>query len=198
MKSLIAIDPGDAFVGVAFFESEDEDPWASPVQSKWECVDAQEFAPNEFADAFAETILDGDLDTVVFERFRLYGDKANEQKGSEFETSQLIGVIKFLVRIHNVHVQRHADAEANGQMLDCEQAGQWHHDPTKRPRHVHIFGQMADIKKPTAGILRHKKIQSVAKPISREHYNGRDHIVDAELHGWKYILDGDRACLMCE
>jgi hypothetical protein len=47
---------------------------------------------------------------------------------------------------------------------------------------------VADIKKPTAGILRTKRIKSVAKPIARKHYSGRDHVVDAELHGWRYIL----------
>lgn len=181
---LVAIDPGDRWTGVAFFATDDD--------GGWYCQDAQEFAPHEFEDALAELIL---LDRstpppiIVYEKWRLYGDKAALQTGSEFEASQHIGVIKYLVRVHNEHVDRHEAAEAAGKMMTCELQGGQCEDPAKRPQRIEIVKQGAEIKKPTAGILRTKKIKSVAKPIARELYGGRDHVVDAELHGWKHILD---------
>lgn len=186
MFDLIAIDPGDRWTGVAFF-NRDED-------GNWYCADAQEFDPPEFEDALAQTILDyGDyVDTeppiIVYEKWRLYADHAKEKTGSEFPTSQHIGVIKFLVRIHNDHVLRHEAAEVAGKMLTCELEGGACADPRHRPKPITIVKQPADIKKPTAGILRKKKIKSVAKPIAREQYSNRDHVVDAELHGWHHIL----------
>lgn len=178
---LIAVDPGDAHVGVAFF-AKDED-------GKWYCEDAQQLEPEEFEDGFAELILmDPTPPIVVFERFRLYGDKANEQKGSEFRTSQMIGVIKFVCRQRNNHVARHEDAEAQGRLMSCEQRGGACEDPENRPQAVTIVGQMADIKKPTTGILRHKKIKSVGKVRKAENKGWGDHCVDAELHGWHHIL----------
>lgn len=180
---LIAIDPGDRWTGVAFF-TRDED-------GKWYCQDAVEMGWQDFQDAFGDLVyVDRDWPRhVVYERFRLYGDKAQEQKGSEFLTSQLIGVIKYIVNVHNKHVFRHEAAEAEGRLMTCELQGQMCADPANRPYEIKIKGQMADIKKPAAGILRHLGIKSVAKPIARENYEGRDHVVDAELHGWKYILD---------
>lgn len=180
---LIAIDPGDRWTGVAFFAT-DED-------GLWYCQDAQEFSPHDLEDALAELLLDTSVPPpiVVYEKWRLYADKAKEQTGSEFEASQHIGVIKFLVRVHNAHAERHILAEEQGKMMTCELSGGSCADPANRPQMVTIVKQPADIKKPTAGILRHKKIKSVAKPISRELYSGRDHVVDAELHGWKHILD---------
>lgn len=181
---LIAIDPGDRWTGVAFFATDDD--------GNWYCQDAQEFDPHDFEDALAELIL---LDRstpppiIVYERWRLYADKAGTQTGSEFEASQHIGVIKYIVRVHNEHVARHDAADKVGKMLRCELQGGQCEDPALRPREITIHKQGAEIKKPTTGILRHKKIKSVAKPISRELYGGRDHVVDAELHGWKYILD---------
>lgn len=181
---LIAIDPGDTYTGVAFF--------ARNADGEWYCQDAVEMGWQDFQDAFAELIyVDRDWPKyVIFERFRLYGDKAQEQKGSEFLTSQMIGVIKFIVNVHNKHVFQHEAAEEQGKLTTCELPGGMCADAGKpRPYRITIHGQMADIKKPARGILRHLGIRSVAKPIAREQYQSRDHIVDAELHGWKYILD---------
>jgi hypothetical protein len=181
---LIAIDPGDRWTGVAFFAT-DED-------GAWYCQDADEFeAPSTFEDALADLILmsrEEPPPIIVYEKWRLYADHAREQTGSEFEASQHIGVIKYLVRVHNDHVDRHERAEAEGKMMTCELQGGICEDPKVRPQRITIVKQPADIKKPTAGILRTKKIKSVAKPIARELYSGRDHIVDAELHGWHHIL----------
>lgn len=182
---LIAIDPGDRWTGVAFFATDDD--------GHWYCQDAQEFDPPAFEDALAELLL-MDRSTpppiVVYEKWRLYADKAKEQTGSEFLASQHIGVIRYIVRVNNDHVTRHVGAESkSGKLMSCELVGGGCSDPTQQPQIITIVKQGAEIKKPTIGILRHKGIKSVAKPISRELYEGRDHIVDAELHGWKYILD---------
>lgn len=183
-KQIIAIDPGDRYVGVAFFEEDPDEEWG------WRCIDAQEFTPDEFADSLAETIVSDDPPyAVVYERWRLYGDLAQAQKGSEMETAQLIGIIKWLVRVHNLHVDRHEQAEAQGKLASCETPGGTCHTPPHRPKRVILHGQMADIKKPTRGILNKRKIKSVARGIATKEYKGRDHVVDAELHGWKYILD---------
>lgn len=179
---LVAIDPGDKYCGVAFFERDKESKYG------WTCVHAQEYDPDQFCFDLAETIIDGDIEYIVYERFRLYADKAMLQTGSEFKTAQVIGVIKWLVAAQNKHADQHEHVEAAGGMLSCEVTGGPCSTPREVPR-VHLVGQMADIKKPTRAILRAKKIKSVARKIAREEYGGREHIIDAELHGWKYILD---------
>lgn len=184
--TIIAIDPGDHWTGVAFFAEDDGDGWY--------CQGAVEFdEPEAFEDALAELLLQeppaARPSVVIYEKWRLYADKAKQQTGSEFRATQVIGVIKFLVRTQNAHVDRHDAAEAEGKMLACELQGGMCEDPANRPHRIELIKQPADIKKPTAGILRHKKIKSVAKPIAKTEYGNRDHIVDAELHGWKHILD---------
>lgn len=187
MLSLIAVDPGDVHVGVAFFQTEDPDPWSGQGGGDWECVDTQEWTPNEFADGLAETMLVGEIDTIVFERFRLYADLAAEQTGSEFLTSQLIGVIKYLVRINNLHAQRHQEAEGKGAYLPCEmRGGMCAGSQGAKIRTINLVGQGADIKKPTAGVLKSKKMKSTAKRLK-----AGGHCFDAELHGWHYILNGE-------
>lgn len=179
---LIAIDPGDKHVGVAFFTT-DED-------GAWYCQDAQQIEHDDFIDGLAEMIL-MDRETppiVVYEKFRLYADKAELQTGSEFLTSQMIGVIKYLVRVHNDHVDRHEYAESVGKMMSCELQGGACADPKDRPQRIEIVKQPADIKKPTTGILRAKKIKSVGKAAKKENPEWGDHCVDAELHGWYHIL----------
>lgn len=179
---LIAIDPGDNHVGVAFF-TRDRD-------GKWYCQDAQQIDdPDEFEEAFADLVLSRTAPpTVIYEIFRLYGDKANEQKGSQFRTSQMVGVIKFVCRLRNQHATRHEEAEAAGKMMTCELRGGQCEEPGWRVQPVTCVGQVADIKKPVTGILRHKKIKSVGKVAKKENPGWGDHCVDAELHGWYYIL----------
>lgn len=178
-QRLIAVDPGDVHVGVAFFES------ATPSDDQsWKCVDTQEMTPEEFEDALAETFLDGDIDVLVVEKFRLYGDKAQQQTGSEFRTSQLIGVTKYLHRMHQQHVQQHLDAAESGTMPDCTLPGGTCARLENRPRPVVLAIQPADIKKATAGILRSRKIKSKAK----QNGDKLGHQVDAELHGYRYIF----------
>lgn len=177
MTKLIAIDPGDVHVGVAFFDRDDD--------GTWYCSDTQEFSPDDFAIALVQTVTDPTepLEWIVYERFRLYEDKSGEQRGSEFLTSQLIGVIKFIHRIHSMHMDLHdaANEPGSGYLLACELQGERH--SIVEPHRIQLVGQMADIKKPAAGILRHKKIKSTAK---QQKTGG--HCVDAELHGYYHIL----------
>lgn len=181
---LVAIDPGDVYTGVAFFSTDEN--------GAWYCQDAQEFTPHDFEDALMGTFLEvspAPPPIVVFERWRLYGDHAKEKTGNEFLASQHIGVIKYIVRVHNDHVALHAGTDKEMLVLSCELPGRMHAEPANCPQEATIFGQLADIKKPTAGICRKKGIKSVAKAISKDQYGGRDHVVDAELHGWCYILE---------
>lgn len=185
---LIAIDPGDQHVGVAFFATDDD--------GLWYCEDAQEWTPDEFEDALAELILMTPTPPiVVYERFRLYGDKSAEQTGSEFRTSQMIGVIRFICRTRNNHVDRHELAESQGKLMSCEQRGGTCEDPADRPQRVDMFGYMADIKKPTTGILKKKKVKSVGKAARRENPGWGIHCQDAELHGWYHVLNKMKADL---
>lgn len=178
---LIAIDPGDQYVGVAFFATNDD--------GEWYCQDTQQMEPDEFIDGFAELIFDSPTPPiVVYESFRLYGDKAKLQTGSEMLTSQMIGVIKYICRVRNAHVARHEAAEAAGRIMSCEQRGGQCADPENRPQAVPVFSQRADIQKPTTGILRHKKIKSVGKAMKKDNPGWGDHVISAELHGWHHIL----------
>lgn len=182
---LIAIDPGDRWAGVAFFKRYDDG---------WACVDAIEFDPDDFDESFVETVVTPDYppDTppliVVYEKWRLYADHAKEKTGDEFLASQHIGVIKFAVRTAQNHFEKHVQAKLAGKFLSCEVNHGMCINPQKQMRAVEIVKQPADIKKPTRGILNKKKIKSVARPIAKEQYGNRDHIVDAELHGWYHIL----------
>lgn len=85
----VSIDPGDIHVGLA--------SWTG-----YECVSAIETTP-EGLEQTLEHLLEGKiLDHVVYEKFALYGWNEKSMAGNEFETSQLIGVIKYLCRKHGV------------------------------------------------------------------------------------------------
>lgn len=186
MATLTAVDPGDRWTGVAFFDPADNE-WG------WECTGAVELGQDEFIDSLAESIMDNEVPILVFERWRLYADHSEEKKGSEFETSQLIGAMKFVVRRHNEHCFIHTKALNKGMLTTCELRGGSCMDKDIGWQPTLMVGQMADIKKPTAGILKGKGIKSITKAIARREYEGRDHIVDAELHGWHYILNGQKS-----
>lgn len=183
LTRMIAVDPGDVHVGVAFFET-----WLDPdLDEGWDCVDTQEMSPEEFEDALLETLIDGDIDIFVGEKFNLYEDKAMAQVGSEMRTSQMIGVIKYLLRQQEIHASAHDDAVAQGKVMTCELQGQRCEDPEK-PTHKHVVQvwQPASVQAPTKGILRARKIKSTAK----RNKDSLGHQVSAELHGWYYLLHG--------
>jgi hypothetical protein len=180
---LTAVDPGDVYVGVAFFEPEDNE-WG------WRCVDVQEFSPDDFIDAYSESVFANEVPITVFERFRLYNDLAVKQTGSEMPTAQLIGQMKFVVRRHNAHCDLHTVALRRGAMTTCELRGSSCMDKDIGWQPTLMVGQMADIQKPTTGILKNRGIKSVARPKMRSDYGGRDHVLSAELHGWYYLLEG--------
>lgn len=189
---MMAIDPGDEHVGLAFFHK------SAASDTGLICHYACEVNPDKAVDLLARLSVGGLVDTVVFERFRLYADKAAQQKGSEFETSQMIGVIKWVCRQQNEHAEAHIRLRAApGQFqLSCMGAG-GACDIDTSPQVITVVGQFADIKKPTAGICRTLGVKSWARAHSGEVHAGHKacaqghcHAVDAELHGWFWWLRG--------
>lgn len=88
-RRLIAIDPGEKHVGVAIFERD--------TAGLWSCTATQEFGPSRFVELFDMWTRADLFGVVVFERFILEPGRAPMLAGSEMETSQMIGVIKYLV-----------------------------------------------------------------------------------------------------
>ena len=87
---VVSIDPGGAHVG-----------WCEArVDSVGTVVvdHIVEMSPQESIHAAERTFPTADV--VVIERFALYPDKAKMLVGSEMETSQLIGVLKYLARLN--------------------------------------------------------------------------------------------------
>lgn len=90
MKVVLAIDPGEVHVGVAWFS--DHDYYAEEHS-------AAEIRPAELIRTLEQEV----LDTVICEEFRLYPWKMKEQGFSQFKTIELIGVIK------HICTKRHID-----------------------------------------------------------------------------------------
>lgn len=90
-QAVVAIDPGDVHCGMAL--------GIVSTSGQFICTRAWEATPNECADEVAGWLLAGELQAVVVERFSLYADKAATQVGSSFPTAELIGVLKYLVRV---------------------------------------------------------------------------------------------------
>ena len=94
---LISVDPGDKHTGIAV--------WVLEQQTKmWTCAHVAELGLTEAEDFIAAEAEAGTLTRLVVERFQLYSDKAQLQTGSEFETSQLIGSLKYIARLHGIPV----------------------------------------------------------------------------------------------
>lgn len=78
----ISLDPGDRHVG-----------WAEWTLGN--CIKAEEITPEECDNRlYARCVHEHDLDHIVYEKFALYGWNEKSMMGNEFETCQLIGVIK--------------------------------------------------------------------------------------------------------
>jgi hypothetical protein len=104
----VYVDPGDRYVGVAVFERDAK-------QDAWSCVDAFTLDVESDADVREKfyawllyLIQSRQLRILGYEVWRLYNDKAEEQTGSEFEATQMIGVFKWLAwnYRHRVEVVR--------------------------------------------------------------------------------------------
>lgn len=85
---VLAIDPGNQHVGVAWFQRYDDG---------WNCYAVAEETPWEFASSVDLWLQQGGvLDCLVVEQFTLYGDTAMTQVGQEFVVVQLIGILRYL------------------------------------------------------------------------------------------------------
>ena len=170
-REVIGVDPGDVHTGVALFRWADPD--TKPLDwDGWECWHAEEEAGFEFASTL-DTMLGNPTgapfpDVLVVERFQLYAHKAAEQIGSEFETVQLIGAIRYLVEANN-DLARFNPAEELGTLA-------------RRP--VDLVMQQAAVKNGTKAFLRRHKVESMAKLLK---VGG--HAFDAELHGWHVLIN---------
>jgi len=96
--AVIAIDPGDVHCGMAL--------GITGTNGQFACIKAWEATPDECADYVAGWLLSGELEALVIEKFNLYADKAKEQIGSEFPTVQLIGVLRYLVRVAGLEADK--------------------------------------------------------------------------------------------
>lgn len=91
------------------------DPGETTGYSIWEISDEQYGTPiHPYADMSKYLVADGELpyhigldkliqeaDVVVFEKFLLYAHKAKTLIGSEFITPQIIGMIKYMCKLHS-------------------------------------------------------------------------------------------------
>ncbi|ALY09181.1 RuvC-like resolvase [Arthrobacter phage Chridison] len=91
-RMILAVDPGDEHVGVA---------WLDRQEKGWAVVFVTEMTPEEFLDYILPALQSGLFRYFVLESFSLYADKLKEQIGSEMLTSQMIGAAKFAVKIAN-------------------------------------------------------------------------------------------------
>lgn len=135
------------------------------TKGTWQCDRAWETDPEDAIDRIAAALLHDHIGTLVVEEFRLYPDKAMAQTGSTMPTCELIGQIKWA---HRLNERRLGGAGT-----------------------VKLVLQPAAIQDPTLGVLRKRKIKSVAKQSRREIVAAGgegDHALSAELHGWHHII----------
>lgn len=158
---ILAVDPGDEHVGVAWFDKQEKG---------WACVYVEEMTPDQFEDYIGPALRSGFFRYFVLESFALYGDKALQQTGSQFLTSQLIGVCKYVVKEVNRESYLNPD-------LDQE---------------VQLVMQQPSIKKAVFAILKRKKYKFAADRLGVP----AQHVRDAEVHGIKFIKEQDWPMLL--
>lgn len=88
--TILAIDPGK------------RNGWAF-MKFGGEIVERKVVPFDDFADTLYSAELPG-LVCVVFEDFRLFGHRANDQSGSSFETVQVIGMLRGMARYRNLRI----------------------------------------------------------------------------------------------
>jgi hypothetical protein len=86
----LAVDPGDVHVG-----------WAYDGQG---AVETGEWSPEDTCNIITWMMTRNTIDELILERFNLYADKAEEQIGSSFKTSQLIGALKWIAYCFRIPV----------------------------------------------------------------------------------------------
>lgn len=126
----------------------------------WYCAWAGEKTPEQFLPWFAEGLRKDRWEHVVVESWRLFPESAKFYVGSDMPTSRLIGSIEAMATY-------------------VPDADTWFDDP------VAVTYQSPQIKVPTRSVLKRRKLRSVAKILK---VSG-DHASDAELHGFKYMID---------
>lgn len=130
------------------------------IDGTWYCVWAGEKTPDEFLPWFVEGIRLSRWVRVVVESWKLFPQAAPIYVGSDMPTSRLIGAIKAIAAF-------------------CSPDTGW---MDEAPR---VVMQDPQIKVPTRGVLRRRKLRSVAKILGIP----LDHASDAELHGYKHLID---------
>ncbi len=126
----------------------------------WYCVWAGEKTPDQFLEWYVEGLKKDRWEWVVCESWKLFPQAAPIYIGSDMPTSRLIGAIHALAAF-------------------LPDDGAWFDDPVR----VHL--QDPQIKVPTRGWLKRRKMRSIAKVLGVQ----LDHAPDAELHGYKYLID---------
>lgn len=97
--TMVSIDPGGAHCGVALFIS--KDGLLSAPEADWHCHATWETTPADCL-LLVRALLHTEWDSseveaeLLVERFALYAEEAMSLVGSEMETSQVIGVLKYL------------------------------------------------------------------------------------------------------
>lgn len=81
------IDPGDSHVGFSHYSS---------FKDGWQATAAEEFTPQSVIPVIKDWVQEPNLMILGWERFALFPHLAKQQIGSEFKTSQLIGVLRYL------------------------------------------------------------------------------------------------------
>jgi hypothetical protein len=155
---MIAIDPGEEHVGLAEFQHLPADAWRK--EAEWMCTWAGEMLPGPALEWVTGHL--PLLTAVVYEGWQIYPDKAATLIGSECETAQFIGALKWIVFGFNGHSKRFPDLGPQGV--------------------VEFIQQPADIQVPTRGLLKQAKRKSMAKRL-----RAGEHAMSAELHGWCWL-----------
>lgn len=129
------------------------------IDGIWYCAWAGEKTPEEFLPWFAEGLQKLRWEHIVVESWRLFPESAKFYVGSDMPTSRLIGSIAALSEF-------------------LPTTGDWLDEPV-------VTYQSPQIKVPIRSVLKRRKLRSVAKVLK---VSG-DHASDAELHGFKYLVD---------
>lgn len=95
----LSVDPGDVHAAIA----------------KWEgtkCTGTIETSPRQALLIIERKLQDNEIDGLIYERFALDPRRAGQQSGSEFLTSQMIGVLKWLCEVkYSIYIEGYLNRE---------------------------------------------------------------------------------------